>query len=200
MTSVDTTTTTLVLQQPPGGTFDEEQMAAASFLARYSGRTLDAYRDDLRGVFQWAHDHHVEVMRATSAHRTVPSVHGTTRTCRRNHRSSAFDGVRLLQVRGHRRDHLVEPRAVRPTTPGPSDRGTRSRSHRVRCVPVHRRALRPLRDARHGLHPERWNVFDGSGRATLVDEVSTGETKRPDGRVGETGDRHPPWIRSGGGW
>ena len=33
------------LQQPSGEPFDEEQMAAASFLARYSGRTLDAYRD-----------------------------------------------------------------------------------------------------------------------------------------------------------
>ena len=28
--------------------FDEVQVAAAAFLARYSGRTLDAYRYDLR--------------------------------------------------------------------------------------------------------------------------------------------------------
>ncbi|MDQ6613437.1 MAG: site-specific integrase [Actinomycetota bacterium] len=28
--------------------FDEAQLAAAAFLARYSGRTLDAYRHDLR--------------------------------------------------------------------------------------------------------------------------------------------------------
>ncbi len=68
MTRLDTTTTLLTTQQPPGQTFDEEQMAAASFLARYSGRTLDAYRDDLRGFFQWAHDHHVEVMNATRPH------------------------------------------------------------------------------------------------------------------------------------
>ena len=68
MTSLDTTTTMLTTQQPPGQRFDEEQMAAASFLARYSGRTLDAYRDDLRGFFQWAHDHHVEVMNATRPH------------------------------------------------------------------------------------------------------------------------------------
>lgn len=47
---------------------DGEQMAAASFVARYNGRTLEAYRDDLRGSFQWAHDHHVEVMRATRPH------------------------------------------------------------------------------------------------------------------------------------
>jgi site-specific recombinase XerD len=68
MTSLDATSTTLVSQEPPGRSFDEEQMAAASFLARYNGRTLEAYRDDLRGFFQWAHDHEVEVMSATRPH------------------------------------------------------------------------------------------------------------------------------------
>ena len=33
---------------------DEAQLAAAAFLARYSGRTLDSCRTDLRGFFQWA--------------------------------------------------------------------------------------------------------------------------------------------------
>ena len=37
-----------------GQAFDEAQLAAAAFLARYSGRTLDAYRHDLRGFFQWS--------------------------------------------------------------------------------------------------------------------------------------------------
>jgi site-specific recombinase XerD len=68
MTSLDITSTTLVSHEPPGRSFDEEQMAAASFLARYNGRTLEAYRDDLRGFFQWAHDHEVEVMGATRPH------------------------------------------------------------------------------------------------------------------------------------
>ena len=36
--------------------FDEAQVAAAAFLARYNGRTLDAYRYDLRTFFQWAAD------------------------------------------------------------------------------------------------------------------------------------------------
>jgi hypothetical protein len=36
--------------------FDEVQLAAVSFLARYSRRTLDAYRHDLRGFFQGATD------------------------------------------------------------------------------------------------------------------------------------------------
>jgi len=42
--------------------FDEMQLAAASFLARYSGGTLEAYRHDLRGFFQWAADHDIDVL------------------------------------------------------------------------------------------------------------------------------------------
>ena len=47
MTTIDTTTTTV---EPPSDDFviDDAQLAAAAFLARYSGRTLDAYRHDLR--------------------------------------------------------------------------------------------------------------------------------------------------------
>ncbi len=48
--------------------FDESQMAAAAFLARYSGRTLDAYRHDLRTFFQWASDAHLSVLEATRPH------------------------------------------------------------------------------------------------------------------------------------
>ena len=44
-------------EAPPGSGFDEAQLAASSFLARYSGRTLEAYRQDLRKFFQWAVDH-----------------------------------------------------------------------------------------------------------------------------------------------
>lgn len=55
-------------EAPPGNGFDEAQLAAASFLARYDGPTLEAYRHDLRGFFQWAVDHHVEVMAATRPH------------------------------------------------------------------------------------------------------------------------------------
>src|SRR5438045_6056838 len=33
---------------------DEAALAAAAFMARYSGRTLDAYRHDLLTFFQWA--------------------------------------------------------------------------------------------------------------------------------------------------
>ena len=67
MTTIETMTTTV---QRPVTTFDldEAQLAAVSFLARYGGRTLEAYRQDLRGFFQWASDHNIEVLRATRAH------------------------------------------------------------------------------------------------------------------------------------
>ena len=47
---------------------DDAQLAAAAFLARYSGRTLDAYRHDLRGFFQWAADNAIPVLDATRPH------------------------------------------------------------------------------------------------------------------------------------
>lgn len=63
MTTIESTTT--IIQEPETPfEFDEAQLAAVSFLARYSGRTLEAYRHDLRGYFQWAADGGVEVLRA----------------------------------------------------------------------------------------------------------------------------------------
>jgi Phage integrase, N-terminal SAM-like domain len=47
---------------------EEAQLAAISFLARFSGRTLEAYRHDLRGFFQWATEHGIAVMEASRAH------------------------------------------------------------------------------------------------------------------------------------
>jgi site-specific recombinase XerD len=47
---------------------EEAELAAAAFLARYSGRTLDAYRHDLRRYFQWAASRQVVVLGATRAH------------------------------------------------------------------------------------------------------------------------------------
>lgn len=46
---------------------DEAQLAVAAFLARYSGRTLEAHRHDLRYLFQWATDQHLTVLGATRA-------------------------------------------------------------------------------------------------------------------------------------
>jgi integrase/recombinase XerD len=67
MATIETVTTTLGL---PTDDFviDDAQLAAVAFLARYSGRTLDAYRHDLRGFFQWAADCELTVLAATRPH------------------------------------------------------------------------------------------------------------------------------------
>jgi hypothetical protein len=44
---------------------EEAQLEAAAFLARYNGRTRNAYRHDLRNCYQWAIDQHLAVL-ATS--------------------------------------------------------------------------------------------------------------------------------------
>jgi hypothetical protein len=60
--------------------FDEAELAAVAFLARYSGRILDAYRQDLRSYFTCAAGSAFEVARRdTPTRRAVPPPHGTTR-------------------------------------------------------------------------------------------------------------------------
>jgi site-specific recombinase XerD len=67
MTMIDSRRSTI--QRPePEYLVDDAQLAAAAFLARYSGRTLEAYRHDLRGFFQWAADNTILVLGATRPH------------------------------------------------------------------------------------------------------------------------------------
>ncbi|MFM7534558.1 MAG: tyrosine-type recombinase/integrase [Acidimicrobiales bacterium] len=47
---------------------DEAELAAVAFLARYSGRTLEAYRQDLRFFFSWTVSVGLEVLAATRPH------------------------------------------------------------------------------------------------------------------------------------
>jgi integrase/recombinase XerD len=47
---------------------NQDDVAAAASLARYGGRTLDAYRQDLRGYFAWAGSMGLEVLSATRPH------------------------------------------------------------------------------------------------------------------------------------
>jgi integrase/recombinase XerD len=68
-----------VLTSASDSPFEEAHMAAASFLARYSGRTLETYRYDLRNYFEWcsgvglavleAQRPHIELWRAASEER-----------------------------------------------------------------------------------------------------------------------------------
>ena len=55
MTKANVTTTVLVSAEEKGP-FDQAQMAAVAYLARYSGRTLETYRYDVRVFFQWCAD------------------------------------------------------------------------------------------------------------------------------------------------
>jgi integrase/recombinase XerD len=67
MKTIDATSTVIDLADATAP-FDEAQLAAAAFLARYSGRTLDAYRHDLRSFSQWATDTGLDVLAATRPH------------------------------------------------------------------------------------------------------------------------------------
>lgn len=67
MTTLEAGATT-IRRPEPDLPFDEARLAAAAFLARYGGRTLDAYRHDLRVFFQWAADNRLIVLQATRPH------------------------------------------------------------------------------------------------------------------------------------
>ena len=47
---------------------DDVELAAIAFLARYSNRTLDAYRHDSKSFFGWANQSNIVVLEATRSH------------------------------------------------------------------------------------------------------------------------------------
>ena len=57
-----------VLMSTNDSPFEQAHMAAASFLARYSGRTLETYRYDLRSYFEWCSSVGLEVLEAQRPH------------------------------------------------------------------------------------------------------------------------------------
>jgi site-specific recombinase XerD len=67
MTTIQTSTAAIEVARDDF-VIDDAQLAAVAFLARYTGRTLDAYRHDLRGFFQWAADNNLAVLEATRPH------------------------------------------------------------------------------------------------------------------------------------
>lgn len=67
MPTLLTTGTAICTDDPPWSP-DDAQLAAAAFPARYNGRTLEAYRHDLRYYFQWAADQGLDVFGASRAH------------------------------------------------------------------------------------------------------------------------------------
>jgi integrase/recombinase XerD len=59
------TTPTIVRSAGQEERVNEAELAAAAFLARYQGRTREAYRYDLRAFFQWAADERLVVLSAS---------------------------------------------------------------------------------------------------------------------------------------
>src|ERR687898_2741916 len=68
MTTAIESAATAIRTPRVGFEVDEAQLAAIPFPARYSGRTLEAYRHDLHGFFQWATDQGIAVLAASRAH------------------------------------------------------------------------------------------------------------------------------------
>lgn len=140
MTTIETTTTTVDLPRDDF-VIDDAQLAPVAFLARYNGRTLDAYRHDLRGFFQWAASNNLGVLAATRPHievyRSWMEEGGLV--------ASTIDR-RLSTVRGFYRFAHIDGRIasnpaqyVRRPEVAPVER-PRTGPLRTRGLPVHRRA------------------------------------------------------------
>ena len=99
---------------------DEAELAAAAFLARYQGRTLDAYRYDLRAFFQWAADEGLVILSATR-----PQVELYVRAMEGRGLAATTIDRRLSTVCGfYRFAHIerpdrLQPGAIRPPAQGP---------------------------------------------------------------------------------
>src|SRR5438046_3078778 len=100
MTTIESINASTIQLPEPEFLADESPLAAAAFLARYSGRTLDAYRHDLRGFFQWASDIGLVVLDATRPQielfRCAMEERGGL-----DDRPPAVDRVRLLSIRSY---------------------------------------------------------------------------------------------------
>jgi Phage integrase, N-terminal SAM-like domain len=65
----------LVIESVEHRVFDEAQVAAVAFLACYNGRTLEAYRQDLRGFMSWADTVGLPALAATRGQIELYSQH-----------------------------------------------------------------------------------------------------------------------------
>jgi site-specific recombinase XerD len=118
---------------------DEAQLAAAAFLARCNGRTLETYRHDLRYCFQSATDQHLDVL---SAARTHTEIYRSTME-QRGLAASTIDR-RLSTVCGYYRFAHIDGRI--PANPaqylrrpnGAARRAARNGSRRTGPISVHR--------------------------------------------------------------
>src|ERR1700746_2338974 len=103
MTTIESNCEVILRREQPF-TLGEDQLAAVAFLARYSGRTLEAYRHDLRCLFQWATDHGLAVLAATRAHlalyRASMEEHGLAASTLDRRLSTACGFYRFAHIEG----------------------------------------------------------------------------------------------------
>ena len=131
------TTITLNIERPGTGfTVDPAELAAIAFLARYSGRTFDAYRHDLRNLFRWAADHDLAVLEATRAHlelyRTSMEERGLAASTIDRRLSTACGYYRFAHIDGRISSNPAE--YVRRPTVHPSERRGMDRGERGRFL------------------------------------------------------------------
>jgi integrase/recombinase XerD len=111
MTTIESAATT-IRESGAGFEFDEAQLAAVSFLARYSGRTLEAYRHDLRGFFQWATDIGIAVLEASRSHielfRAWMEDHGLAASTIDRRLSTVCGSYRFAHIDGRIRLNLAQ--------------------------------------------------------------------------------------------
>jgi site-specific recombinase XerD len=116
----------LVIERADDRAFDEAQLAAVAFLARYNGRTLDAYRQDLRGLFDWAGIVGLDALTATRGHIELYRQHMEQRALAAStidRRLSTVCGFyRFAHIDGHHR----QPGPIRTPPKSPPERGSRS--------------------------------------------------------------------------
>jgi integrase/recombinase XerD len=126
MTTINSAATSLQ-RLAADGEFDEAQLAVAAFLARFSGRTLDAYRHDLRDFFQWSAGVGLTVLTATGSHRALPPLDGGPRLGGRDDRPATVCGYyRFAHIDGRIPSNpaqFVRRPKVRPSEGHRMDRG-----------------------------------------------------------------------------
>jgi integrase len=123
---------------------DEAELAAAAFLARYQGRTLDAYRYDLRAFFQWASEDRIDILRATrpqiELYVRAMEARGLAATTIDRRLSTVCGFYRFAHIDGHiasnPAQYVRRPKVHPQRRPWP-------RPCRARGVPVRGRAGRP---------------------------------------------------------
>ena len=121
----------LPFEAPP---VDAAELAAVTYLARYNGRTLEAYRADLRGFFQWAANVGLEPLDATRAHlelfRVSLEQHGLAAATIDRRLSTVCGFFRFAHIDGvipsNPAEHVRRPR-VHPTNQRGMDRGELAR-------------------------------------------------------------------------